>query len=236
MASVLPLTHQQHAHLRLKKEPDFSPLAQQHMLPLLAEEMVSAARHFPIIFVKNSDTGRFELVGLLGLQPEENVFWRQGRWQPLFTPALLSHYPLCLMPDQHDPEQFIMAINEASTRLNSFDGEPLFNDDGTPSQMLEQAKTQLGSIIEAQDITAVFIAKLAELELLVPKQLQVRLHNDALTLDGLYQIDENKLQQLSPEAFLALRQRGFLPAIYAQIISMQHLAYLVQQVAEIRKQ
>lgn len=236
MASVSPLTYVQHAHLRLKKEPDYSPLAQQHMLPLLAEEMVSAARHFPIIFVKNSDTGRFELVGLLGFQPAENSYWQQGRWQIPFTPAMLQHYPLCLVPDQSDPEQFIMAINETSPRLNSLEGEPLFNHDGSASTMLEQVKTQLGSIIEAQEITAIFNAKLAELDLLTPKQLHVKLHNETLALDGLYQIDEQKLQQLAADEFLALRQRGFLPAIYAQIVSMQHLAQLVQQVAVHRRQ
>ena len=45
-------------------------------------------------------------------------------------------------------------------------------------------------------------------------------------------IDEKKLNELSDDVFLELRKLGFLTAIYAHLMSLQHTQKLVQKLVK----
>ncbi len=231
MTAIRPLSKEAHGHLRLSAEQDVSHAASQHLLPVQASEFVSAACEYPIVFVKNSDNGQFQAVLLLALTAGRNEFIKGKGWQGIYVPQVLRYYPLCLAPDPDDPAQLLVAINEHSARLNSQQGLALFNPDGTESAALAQYKQGLASYFSAQQLTAVFVARLIELSLITPQQLTVRLHGQQQQLDGLYVIDEAKLNTLASTDFAELRQRGFLPAIYAQLLSLQRLRHLVNRAA-----
>ncbi|KKO46311.1 hypothetical protein WG68_05945 [Arsukibacterium ikkense] len=231
MTAIRPLTKEAHGHLRLSSDPDVSHVAAQQLLQLQATEFVSAAGEYPIVFVKNSHNGQFQAVLLLALTEGCNEFVRDKSWQGRYLPQVLRYYPLCLAPDPDNTSQLLVAVHESSARLNSQQGQPLFNPDGTESAVLADYKQGLAGYFQAQQLTEVFVARLAELALLVPQQLSVQLHGQQQQLNGLYVVDEAKLNTLASEDFAELRQRGFLPAIYAQLLSLQRLRHLVSRAA-----
>lgn len=231
MTAVRPLTKEAHSHLRLSNEQDVSHVAGQQLIPLLATEFVSAASEYPIVFVKNSQSGQFQAVLLSALTAGRNEFVLGKNWQGQYLPQVLRYYPLCLAVDPHDEGQLVVALNESSPRLNSQQGQLLFNQDGTESTLLESYKQGLSGYFDAQQLTDVFIARLTELSLLSSQQLSVRIHDQQQQLTGLYVIDEAKLNALASEDFAELRQRGFLPAIYAQLLSLQRLRHLIDRAA-----
>lgn len=231
MTAIRPLTKEAHGHLRLSNEQDVSHVAGQQLLPLLATEFVRAASEYPIVFVKNSESGQFQAVLLAALAEGRNEFVLGKQWQGQYMPEVLRYYPLCLAVDPQDEGQLVVALNESSPRLNSQQGQPLFNQDGTESRFLEDNKRGLAGYFDAQQLTGVFIARLAELSLLSPQQLSVSIHGQPQQLNGLYVIDEVKLNTLASADFSELRQRGFLPAIYAHLLSLHRLRHLVDRAA-----
>ena len=79
-------------------------------------------------------------------------------------------------------------------------------------------------------VTGAFVKMLLEKELLMSKTLQLDLVGESgLNLSGIYAIDEEKLKGLNDESFLDLRQRGFLPVIYAHLTSLNQVYRLSQK-------
>lgn len=231
MTTIRPLTKEAHSHLRLSSEQNLSHVASEQLLPVLAQEFVSAASEFPIVFVKNSSTGQFQSVLLLALEQGCNEYVKDAHWQGRYLPQVLRYYPLCLAADTDNPQQLIVALDESSPRLNTQQGQPLFAPDGSESPFLQQQQQHLSQYVEQQHISEVFVNRLAELSLFSLQQLSVTLHGKPQQLNGLYVIDEQRLNSLTSADFSELRQRGFLPAIYAQIISLQRLGHLIRRVA-----
>ena len=60
----------------------------------------------------------------------------------------------------------------------------------------------------------------------------IKLKTDAgeQAINGLFQIDEAALNQLSADALLDVRNAGALPIAYCQLLSMQHLPLLGQMI------
>ena len=64
-----------------------------------------------------------------------------------------------------------------------------------------------------------------EKDLLATKQLQLQHRQDSprYNIDGIYTIDEKRLNALSEDDFLDLRKQGMIPLIYAHLSSLQQL-------------
>jgi len=71
------------------------------------------------------------------------------------------------------------------------------------------------------------------------KQRQIRLQyspdSPRYEVEGVYIIDEEKLESLSDQEFLTLRQRGLIPLIYAHLTSLQQFGRLSRLQAEADK-
>ena len=67
---------------------------------------------------------------------------------------------------------------------------------------------------------------LAELDLLAERSLNIDMDDQKINLTGIYFIDEKKLGELSDEKFLDLKKRGFLPVIYAHLMSLNQMRRL----------
>jgi hypothetical protein len=81
-------------------------------------------------------------------------------------------------------------------------------------------------------ITRNFVEKLQSLELIKEQVLTLNIKGEERRINGIYLIDEPKLNELSDETFLELRKSGYLTAIYAMLMSLQHTQKLVKKVAE----
>jgi hypothetical protein len=220
---VIALNNTDHRQLRVSPPKNFEYLDKVHMLPLVAQECGHAGNEFPVAFVKDKETDRFQLVAILGLQEGENLFVSAGQWQGMYMPAIIQIEPFKLITDAYKPDQLVAGLDTDSERVQESNGEALFDDAGKETEFLQRVKDSLGQYFQNQRYTLDFIAALSEFELLVARDLSVRIGEQNMNISGLHAIDEERLNELSDEQFAELRKRGYLAAIYAQMLSLNQV-------------
>ncbi|EJI86281.1 SapC family protein [Alishewanella aestuarii B11] len=229
---VVGLHKEKHAKTKISSVRPFSHIAQEHMLPVVVHEFVVAGAEFPVVFVKDQQTERFQPVVLLGLASQQNLMLVDDKWQAMYVPRVVRNYPLVLVQEAPESDRLMVAIDEASERVNEAEGFPLFNDDGSESEFLTVRKQQMGEYVDYAQMTQVFMEKLKSLGLLKEQVLTVTINEEKRNINGIHMVDDQKLNELSDETFLELRKLGYLTAIYAHLMSLQHTQKLVQKLAE----
>lgn len=230
-STIHPLNKSRHVSIRLRDASPFEHVKTQHMVPVVLHEFVRLAAEYPLGFVKNTETGQFQPVAILGLSPGENLFFSASGWRSGQVPGFITHYPLMLTPDIFNPDQLVVAINESSNLIG--DGNLLFTEQGDETPYLQQRKQSLVDYYEKDLSSKSIVDFLAKNKLLKQQSINVQLNGQNFVINGVYVIDEQMLQQLNHESFIELRDRGLLPAIYAQLASIHQLQKLVKLKADV---
>jgi hypothetical protein len=188
--------------------------------------------HYPIFFQKNSDTGAFFPVALFGFQANENLFLNDDGWNASYVPAMIRRQPFLIgfQASQTDNEakNAVVTIDMDNPRVNKDNGEPLFLEHGGSSEYLQEVTETLELIHQAHEHSEKFVTALTEHELLEQFTLNVDLEDgSANQMLGFYTINEEKLQQLSPEILGRLNEQGFLMPTYMTLASHSCIRTLI---------
>ena len=230
MANFQPLHKDTHAKTRVKQITNVADLKAQHAMGVVVQEFALAGAHYPIAFAKEQDKDVYFPVAIMGLEPNANLFVsEEGNFEGLYMPARYTHKPLTVIPNQDEPNVFGIAIDMDADVVSEDEGELLFTEDGKESEALEKRKNALMAFVENEQMTKAFLDALAEMDLLQPQNIGVRVKDKDYQLNGLFLVDEKKLNELSDEDYLKLRKRGFLGPIYAHLGSMHHISNLAQR-------
>ncbi|WP_286263213.1 SapC family protein [Thalassotalea atypica] len=222
-APARPLNFIDHGQIKIKPTRHFPHVQGQQIVPLIIHEFSSAAAEMPVVFVKNAETGSFQPVAIMGFEEGENLFYGEPKWRGHYVPAAIMHHPFALMPSKEDANNLQVILIETDTVMAETDGEALFKEDGTETEYMAKRKNALGTYYENMHITTAFVDFLKEKELLVEQTLNIDINEQKRQLSGLYLVDEKKLNALSDEDFGEVRRRGYLPSIYAHMLSVHQL-------------
>ncbi|MFI2811661.1 MULTISPECIES: SapC family protein [Microbulbifer] len=225
---IVPLQSDVHGKLKVRELGGFDHVEGSHMVPVTAHEFTRLGAEYPIVFVKNSETGQFQSVALLGLKVGENLFLKEGKWQGVFLPASIRNHPFVLAPSGQNQDQLVVGLVENSHLVSEEEGNDLFEEGGAESEYLKAKKESLVSYLESDQVTRAFVKVLTDKELLTQQSVSVNAGEEKINLSGLYIVDEKKLNELSEEDFADFRKRGFLPALYAQLGSLHQLSKLAK--------
>jgi hypothetical protein len=233
--SLQPITPQQHASLRWKRFAAYTFAAEDTVVPVVAHEVSRAAMALPLAFVQAPAKGwetaatTYVLMAVLGLGKGQNLFVApDGRWLGAYTPAAYRGYPFQLA-NTPDGKQVLCLHSDSglvSDTEGGTGGERFFDDDGQPSQALKEVLGFLTQVAQNRQATQRIVALLDEKGLIQPWSIKTQSQAGERAIEGLYRIDEAKLNELGGEDLKALQQAGALPLAYAQLLSMQHLQTL----------
>jgi hypothetical protein len=194
--------------------------AKTNSIPLAADEFFVAQAHYPIVFTATKPASPVVVVGLAN---ERNLFvdgggaWRIGS----YVPAYVRRYPFVFIRSA-DESQFILAIDEASESFALEGGQQALFEGSDPAAATKQALQFCVEFQRQHDIAQAFAAALESEGLLIEYRADVRPARGAtMTLSGFRVIDEAKFHGFSDETFLAWRKHGWLPLVYAQLMSMR---------------
>ena len=223
------LSQTEHKHLKIQPSKVEALGAQQTMVPVVINEFKKLCVQYPIVLTKNGDTGQFICVALLGFEKGENLLWQDEQWQGIYTPINISRQPFFIGQESADAQP-LLCIDTNSPCLSENTGEPLFNEQGEATAFLNNIKTLLSQLIAGQTHTQNFIDALIKHSLISPLTLDITLVNKQnQKVNGLYSIDEAKLDALSNEALVELKQSGHLHAIYTMMDTLGHIYGLIQR-------
>lgn len=224
---VVPVNKERHARKKVKPSSDFRFASGFHIAYVTTHEFARAASIYPVVFLEDKQNDSYRPVVLLGLDAGENLFVdAQGQWAGSYIPAIIRRYPFALVKAS-DADQYIVCVDEASALLNDTEGAALFDEAGQPTQVIENVKRYLGELQQMDQITGEFVTFLVQNNLLTPLNMRVNAADQVRNITGCYEINEERLNNFSDVKFLEVRQKGYLPAMYAHLISLSQIERLV---------
>jgi hypothetical protein len=203
--------------------------ASAHMALLLPNEFPLACSIYPIVFVRQNEC--FQPTALLGLKESQNLFvGPDGRWQARYIPAAIRRYPFSLARREASSDELVLCLDESSGLLSESEGRSLFNEDGSPAEIVQQTNQFLGEFVRfAQQGERLFNEETFT-RLLTPMRIQLSDgEKKTAGLAGAFNIDEKKLKELPDDAFLELRRKGLIPLIYAHLLSLRTINSLADR-------
>ncbi len=102
----------------------------------------------------------------------------------------------------------------------------MFDEQGNPTQVIENVKHYLSELQQMDQITHEFTKFLVQNNLLTPLNMRVNAANQVRNITGCYVINEERLNNFTDAKFAEIRQKGYLPAIYAHLISLSQIERL----------
>jgi hypothetical protein len=227
----VPLNRTVHKDLRMKGIPSMRFAAKAHSVPLTGVEFPLAARDVPILFAgeRVEDAGP---MALLGLRQEENLLVdAQGQWMPnVYVPAFVRRYPFILAekPEGTEGEDFTVFLDEAFEGFGTEEGERLFNEDGSDSEILSRAVAFLGEFQQHVARTRWFMDQLRKHDLLEPRNIRLEKQGKAINLNGLFVVSEERLRRLDAQTAQTFLAEGVLGWIYAHLLSLPNIDRLTR--------
>jgi hypothetical protein len=195
-------------------------------------EFRSVQRHYPIFFIKHSETGEFQPAAMFGVEQGENLFLEADGWNASYIPLNILRQPflIALQKGADGQEESVVSVDIESPRINSGQGEPVFLEHGGHSPYLERVTSILKALGEGTRETRPFFEVLEAFDLIESFVLDAQLDDGSEhRLAGFYTISEEALRELDEDKLSALHRRGFLEPIYMVIASMTNLPLLLDR-------
>lgn len=225
--NLVPVNKTRHATKKIRQVQGFSFASEFHIASIMVHEFARAASIYPVVFLEDKKEDSFRPVVLMGLDAGENLFvGDDGKWQASYVPAIIRRYPFALASSGEEGK-FTVCIDEGSELISDSEGVALFDDKGEPAEPLENVKRYLGELQQMDAFTREFCKSLASHNMFTPLNMRVRQADKVKNVNGCYVVNEERLNALSTEGFVDLREKRYLPAIYAHLVSLAQIERLI---------
>jgi hypothetical protein len=219
MTKLEILNSEQHRSLRLRPAARSTP----HFVPIVASEFAAAATCCPILFAKSPETGAFYAGAMFGFKPGENLLAEDPGASRAFRPLDIERQAFFTSGEN-------IAIDLEHPRICEGEGEPLFDEEGEPTDALRRIQRALGLLVVGNDATDSFIRMLVDLRLVEPIDISLRFDDDEkLHLEGLYTVSLDSLAELDDSTALSLFRKGYLQLAYTIAGSLRQIPVLANR-------
>jgi hypothetical protein len=226
---LVELSREEHSALKINPGLAEASAARQHLIPIVASEFRKAATQYPIVFVKNPETGRFAPFVLNGLEPEENLFWSGTNMDVAYVPLNIRRRPFFVGTADTSSGANVLCIDIESSCLTASGQKSIVDADGSDSTYLKEILSIVGQLVDGQKPTSSFINTALSLDLLCPIVLDIVLEGGKpLHVEGLYSIDEDRFRSLDKDKVARLWNEGLMDLIYSVIISTGQIFNLIR--------
>lgn len=220
-----PLSPELHGKMGVKNmDGPFGFAKPGHAIPLTVGEFPLAAVTGPIIFVGDEKLP----IAVMGLNAGDNMFLREdGLFEPgVYIPAYIRRYPFVFANDDN-AKQMVLCIDRAAEFVvdKDFD-QPFFEADGQPSQYTKNCIEFCNNFEIERQRTQSFVQVLKDLDLFEMKTASFTPASPDGTMGepqkiaDYFGVSEEKLNALSTEKLVEIRNNGALNQIYAHLVSL----------------
>lgn len=235
MSNHQMLNNEQHKNLKVNTKRN-SELGDNVMLTLtFPNEFFDIQAYYPIVFYKDKKTDKFQSYALLGLENSENLFLSKEGWDCGYLPHTIKAQPFLIGFQNQEKEgeiqkQRVIHLDVDSPRLNTEQGENIFTAFGQNTPFIEHMGEILGEIDKGIEEEQDFLNVLTKYNLLEKFFFDIELINKSQNrLSGFYTINEEALNNLSPQDIAELSEKGFLKPIYMALASILNMGELIKR-------
>jgi hypothetical protein len=197
--------------------------AHPHCVQVIVNEVNQAATCCPLFFVKDPETGRFNLVALFGFRPGELLVEGADRGSPLYVPLEMVRQGFYAVGDT-------IAIDRSHARFATGGTIALFDPMGEPTDETRLIQRTIGHLVAGRRATLAFVDDMVRLRMI--EEINITLNFDdgeALTLEGLYTISLDALNELDDADVVRLFRAGHLGAALAIQGSSRQIGVLARR-------
>ena len=235
MPRYIPLQRQLHKQAGWQPVKSYSFTKDLSAAPLLMEELAHVMPHMAIAFSKTEhiESG-YELVGIQSLHANMNLFVSpDGRWIGGYVPAAFRGYPFALLREEGG-DNLHLCVDADSELFNEEAAEGdlrILTDAGEPAEEVAKVLNFLQQCHQNRLLTHKLVQQLVDNDLIQPwriniKQLQEDGEAKVVAVEGLFEINKEALDALSPEKLQELHLSGALSMAYCQMWSKPRLSNL----------
>lgn len=228
-----PLSHASHGQLGVRQiEQPFGFLRDAHAVPITVTEFGMAATSYPIIFVGEEYTP----IVVMGVRQGQNLYVTDdGRTEPdYYVPAFVRRYPFVFANDNAN-SQLLLCVDRNAPMVSDQPEVPFFEGE-QPSQFTQDAIEFCKEFERQRLATVQFIDLMKKHGLFEEKSIsfQPRDQNgqemgEPQKIADYWAISEERLNGLSDEAILEIRNSGAFGAIYAHLVSLLNWPIIIQR-------
>jgi hypothetical protein len=234
-SSLTALDRKRHAGLSILPQRNFQWCGKFNSVFLNLVELGKACADYPIAFVKENQSGEYLPMALLGLRDGENLFVdAQGQWRTrTYLPAYVRRYPFCIaeIPGESGAEpQRLICVQEDQLAPSE---KPYFDSAGEATEQWNQPRDLIEAMEACRQQTRAFTRRLEAFGLLIPfDAVALPRSGQQMRLQGLYRVDEEKLNALGPREQKLLMRKGELRSVYAHLLSLENFGRLLDMMSE----
>ncbi len=221
------LNRQQHGDLGLDAAAKpFAFCANIRAIPLTVSEISEASKTYPIVFMSKETPVP---LAILGLGDDLNLFVDEdGNWDgSAYIPGYLRRYPFAFAGEQGG-DRLALVIDAAYPGISKSAERKLFKDNEM-SDFAKQAMEFTKTYEEDRRLTDRVMNHLKKFDIIESQTAQYTPAGTTETrpFAQYFGVDEKKLDALTDEQFLELRQMKVLPVLYSQLISLANWRQLI---------
>lgn len=224
------LDNVEHRDLRLieRRTPESGDAVNECVV--FPSEIPDLAREYAIYFRITERDGP-QAFALLGLDPGENLFVREGVWHARRLPAMMMRGPFMIgMRGTDDGAgQPVLMLNLDDTRISRTEGTPLFLAHGGRSAALERSAAALRTIHTGLPESRKMFDAFLDAGLLAPLQIDIQLDDrTSYALPEVYSISAEALADLSGDALYRLNRTGLLALAFHIRASLSNINWIIE--------
>ena len=222
-ANIEVLDNKTHKDLQVDFKEARKSAYKQRLIPVVVSEFHTLMFHYPIVFVKDGETGAFTCSLLLGVSGESSLLDGQDISNDDMLPLNVRRLPLVAIESSDDAGP-VIGVNLDSPGIGK--GEKLFE---SQSEELESAVAALGELYRGYKETDAFIKTVLELGLITRLKAEIQFKGKPKTaLEGLYGIDTSKVLQITDgddkDKFLSIANFAYAQSF--SLFNMRKLTFL----------
>jgi hypothetical protein len=205
------------------------------MVPAYPSEFAELQREYPIFLRRDTATGAWQSVALLGFEQHENLYLEEGRWNASYLPGAAAKGPFLIgfQENRIDGEltrEAVLHVDLDHPRVNNSTGEPVFLPQGGNTPYLDHIATVLRGINDGHAFGAEMFAMLDAKGLIQPVTLDVQIDAEhRVGVNGLHAVDRDRLAALDGEALAELNRAGYLEGAYLMLASLHNMRRLIAE-------
>jgi len=228
-----PLSPEAHGGLGVKQIPQpFGFLRSAHAVPVTVTEFGMAASAYPVIFVGEDRVP----VAVMGIRQGQNLYVTpDGQTEPdFYMPAFVRRYPFVFASDD-SADRLLLCVDRNAPMVSDSPEIPFF-ENGQPTQFTNDAIEFCKEFERQRRATVEFTELMTRFDLFEqktvsfqPRDAQGNPAGEQQKIADYWAVSEERLNALSDEQFLELKNNGAIGAVSAHLISLLNWSRVIQR-------
>lgn len=205
------------------------------MVPAYPSEFAELQREYSIFLRRDTGSGAWQSVALLGFEQHENLYLEGGRWNAAYLPGAAAKGPFLIGFQEQRVEgeltqDAVLHVDLDHPRVNGVHGEPVFLPQGGNTPYLDHVAGVLRGIHDGHAYGADMFAAFEAHHLIQPVTLDVQIDpQHRVAVNGLHAIDRDRLAGLDGDVLAGLNRAGYLEGAYLILASLQNMRRLIAE-------